>query len=195
MSIRLTLVVVGEVVPLHLGHVLGQPGVVEGVVHAVVEDVEGERAGDDPVGDPRWEENVCEAGERRLEGEEQQRWHDQPESVHGQVMVDPVEQEMEHESPVPVGQVVVDVEEEAVERVLEDSPDHVAEEEACEGLGERRGVRDGQGREREREQVRGGDGFVGELEDRQGEEERRDGSPDQRHDIPLGTRESLLGSQ
>lgn len=110
-------------------------------------------------------------------------------------MVDPVEQEMEHERPVPVGQVVVDVEEEAVERVLEDSPDHVAEEEACEGLGERRGVRDGQGRKREREQVRGGDGLVGELEDRQGEEERRDGSPDQRHDIPLGTRESLLGNQ
>lgn len=126
-----------KVVPLHLGHVLRQPGVVQGVVHAVVEDVEGERAGDDAVGDACREDEVCEVGERRLEQEEQRRRHDESQSVHREVVVDAVQEEVEHERPVSIGEVVVDVEEESVERVLEDGPDDVAREEAdhggCEG--------------------------------------------------------------
>ena len=75
------LVVVGEVVLLHLCHVLGELGVVERVVHAVVEDVERERARDEPVGDLGGEDGVGEVGEGELEDEEQHRRHDEAETV------------------------------------------------------------------------------------------------------------------
>ena len=49
-------------------------------------------------------------------------------------MVNPVQQEMERQEHGLVGEVVVDVEQEAVERVLEDGPYDVADEEARAGL-------------------------------------------------------------
>lgn len=75
-------------------------------------------------------------------------------------------QEMQQDEHGLIGEVVVEVEEEAVEGVLEDGPDEVAEEEACEGLGpgvERDG---GEGGEGER-------GVGGETREREGELEGR----------------------
>ena len=86
----LTLVVVSEVVSLHLRHVLRQPRVVQGVVHTVVEDVEGECAGNDTVRDSRREDEVGELGERCFEGKEKGGWHDKTQSVHREVVVDTV---------------------------------------------------------------------------------------------------------
>jgi hypothetical protein len=51
-------------------------------VHAVVQDVEGECARDDAVGDRFGEKKVGEISERRLESEEECGWHDESESVH-----------------------------------------------------------------------------------------------------------------
>ena len=46
-----------------------------------------------------------------------------------------MEEEMEHERPIGIGEVVVDVEKEAVKSVLEDRPDDVSKEEGSEGFG------------------------------------------------------------
>ena len=74
--------------------------------------------------------------ERCLESEEEGGWHDETETVHGEVVVDTVKEEVEHESPVGIRKEVVDVEEESVESVFENSPDQVAGQEADGPLGE-----------------------------------------------------------
>ena len=126
-----------QVVPLHLGHVLRQSSVVQRVVHAVVQDVERKRSADDTVGDGLGEQGMGESGERRFKDEEEQGRHDEAETVHRQVVMDAVQQEVKHDCPVGIRKVVIDVEEEAVEGVFEDGPDDVADEEAGHGLGER----------------------------------------------------------
>lgn len=103
---------------------------VKRVVHTVVEDVEGESARDDTIGDSFGEDEMSEVGEGCFEGKEQGRGHDQTKSVHGKVVVDTVQEEMEHKSPRRIGEVIVDVEEEAMKSVLEDGPNDVAGEEA-----------------------------------------------------------------
>jgi len=82
-SLKLTLVVVREMVPLHLGQILRQPRVVQGVMHAIVKDVEGERSRDDTIRDGRGEDNMREVGEGSLENEEEGRRHDESETIHG----------------------------------------------------------------------------------------------------------------
>lgn len=130
------------------------------IVHHIVEDVESECTRDDPIGNRFREDQVRQVGKWRFEDKEQRRRHDEPESVHREVMVDSVEEEMEHKGPVGIGEVVVDVEEEAVEGVFEDRPDDVAGEEGDEGFGECRLGGEGQGREGggKGEEVAGGDG-------------------------------------
>jgi hypothetical protein len=54
----LTLVVMGQMVLLHLCHVLRQLGVVQRIVHAVVKDVKGKGSCNDSVGDRLGEEQV-----------------------------------------------------------------------------------------------------------------------------------------
>lgn len=116
-------VVVFEVVLFHLPHVLWEFCVVEGVMHAVVDDVHGEGAADDAVGDGVWEQGMCELGKRVAEHEEEQRRHDESKPVHGQEVVDAVKEEVEREERGLVRKDVVDVEEEAVNRILEQRPD------------------------------------------------------------------------
>jgi hypothetical protein len=123
-------------VTLHLGHVLRQPGVVERIVHAVVEHVECERAGDDTVCDGFGEEEVRELGEGSLQTKEEGGRHDESQLIHGKVVVDAVEEEVKEHRPVLVRQIVVDVEEEAVEGVFEDGPDDVTGKEGSHGLAE-----------------------------------------------------------
>lgn len=48
-------------------------------------------------------------------------------------MVDAVEQEVQHEEERPIGQSLLDVEQETVQGVLEQGPDEVAEEETRHG--------------------------------------------------------------
>jgi hypothetical protein len=149
----------GEMVPLHFSHVLRQLSMVERVVHAVVKNVECEGAGNNTIGDIGREDDVRKLGEWRFEKEEQGRRHDETQSVHGEVMVDTVEKEMEHQRPVGVREQVVNVEEESVEGVLEDRPEYVSGEKACQCRSN-----GGQGRDGESgkagshcEQVGGGD--------------------------------------
>ena len=59
--------------------------------------------------------------------------------VHGHVMMNAVHQEMQREHGHVVREVIVEVEEEAVQGILQDSPDKVTEEEACRGLSNRGG--------------------------------------------------------
>lgn len=177
-----------QVIPLHLCHVLRQPRVVKRVVHAVVEHVEGERPADDPIGNSLGEDGVRELGEWRFEDEEQKRGHDESESVHGEVVVDPMKEEVKEHRPVGIGKVVVDVKEESVKGVFEDRPDDVAGEEAEESRGDSgwsRGGERSQAGWREGQKLASGDGRVGELQHRQRKEERGDRSPHRRHHIPL----------
>lgn len=156
---RLTLVVVSQVVLLHLSHVLRQPGVVKGIVHAVVEDVESVCARDDSVGDRLGEYEVGELCKGVGEGEEKNRRHDETKAmnrngafvsgkamnesgcrdglpVHRKVMVDTVQQEVQHQRPVGVRQQVIDVEQESMETVFQKCPNDVACEETGDELGE-----------------------------------------------------------
>lgn len=66
----------GQVVSLHIRHVLRQPRVVQGVVHTVVEHVKRECASDDTVGDGFGKDEMGQFGERRFEDEKECRWHD-----------------------------------------------------------------------------------------------------------------------
>lgn len=90
------------------------------VVHRVVPDVEEERAGNDGVRDERGEDGVGEFREGRLEGDEEGRGHDEAKAVHGDVVVDAVEEEVGGEGDAVVREVLVDVEKEAVHAVFED---------------------------------------------------------------------------
>lgn len=54
----------------------------EGVVHTVVKDVKGERAGDDTIGDGLGEDQVGELGKGSFEDEEQGRGHDETQAIH-----------------------------------------------------------------------------------------------------------------
>jgi hypothetical protein len=109
---------------------------VERIVHAVVEHVECERAGDDTVCDGFGEEEVRELGEGSLQTKEEGGRHDESQLIHGKVVVDAVEEEVKEHRPVLVRQIVVDVEEEAVEGVFEDGPDDVTGKEGSHGLAE-----------------------------------------------------------
>lgn len=53
---------------------------------------------------------MCEISEWRFESKEQGRRHDKSESIHGEVVVNTMKKEMEHESPRTVREIVVDVE-------------------------------------------------------------------------------------
>lgn len=70
------------------------------------------------------------------EDEEEQRGHDKTQSVHGEIVVNAVKEEVEREEHGLVGQDVVDVEEEAVNGVFQQSPDDNADGPADGGLGE-----------------------------------------------------------
>ena len=116
--------------------------------------------------------------ERRLQQRKQHRRHHQPKAVHRQVMVHAVHEEVQHERERVVRQVVVEVEEEAVEKVLEERPDDVANHEADAGLEERgRGQAGERGHREARVRREGGDG-ARELEDGAQAEVRGNGQPD-----------------
>lgn len=112
-------------------------------MHAVVENVEGEGSGNDTICNGLGEDEMSEFGEWRLEDEKESGRHDQSQSVHGQVMVDTVQEEVKHHGPVGIGEIVVDVEEETVQGVFQDGPNDIADEEASDGRGESRCCRDG----------------------------------------------------
>lgn len=79
-----------EVISLHLSHVLRQAGVMQRIVHAVVENVEGESAGNYTVRNCLGENEMSEISEWRFEHEEEGGRHDQTKSIHGQVVMDTV---------------------------------------------------------------------------------------------------------
>jgi hypothetical protein len=59
--------------------------------------------------------------------------------VHWEVMVDPVQQEVQDQCPIGIRQDVINVEQEPVESVFEERPDDVSCEEARDKFGERGG--------------------------------------------------------
>lgn len=64
--------------------------------------------------------------EGRLEREEEDRGHDKSETVHREVVVDTMHQEVKGKESGSVGEVEVNMEEEPVEGVFQESPDDVA---------------------------------------------------------------------
>ena len=79
-------------------------------MHAVVQDIERERARNDPIRNGSREDKMCEPCEGRLEREEEDGGHNKSEAVHREVVVDTVHQEVEGEEGGGVGEVEVDVE-------------------------------------------------------------------------------------
>ena len=160
-------------------------------MHAVVKDVESERARDDSIGNCGREDRMREPRKGRLEDEEKDRGHDKSETVHGEVMMDAVHQEVEGKERGRVGKVEVNMEEEPVEGIFQERPDNVAKEEASSRLRE--------GGQREGQEVCEGEagltpeGRKGprELEHGAKEEVRGDGAPEHRYDIPRRPGEDL----
>lgn len=181
-------------IPLHLRQVLRETGVVEGVVHAVVEDVEGECTSDDTIRDRLGEDGMRKTSKRRLQDEEEERRHDKTEAVHGKVVVHTVKKEVEHEGPVAVREVVVQVEEEAVKDVLQQRPDQVTREEAGNELDHRasRHSREEVQLERPLKDILGNDPRIRKLQERKVGDEGGNRGPDDRHDIPLRASEHLV---
>lgn len=111
-----------QVIDLHLLHVLGHSSVMESIMHAVVENVERVRTSNDTFGEWRREDGVGEFEEGAGEGSKEDRWHDESESVHGKVVVNAVEEEVEEEGELVVWEVVVDMEEEAMHEIFDECP-------------------------------------------------------------------------
>ena len=99
--------------------------VVEEVMRQVVADVaEDATAVDGRRGVPVVEEDgMGELPERCSEDEEECRWHDESETVHGEIVVDAVKEEVQRERHAIVREVVVKMEETAMEAILDDCPD------------------------------------------------------------------------
>lgn len=120
-----------QVVLLHLPHVGRQLGVVKRIVHTVIAHVHRKRSRDDAVGKGcRREDEVGQPREGEGEDEEEEWRHDEAKAVHGQVVVDSVQEEVQCEEWTSVGEELVDVEEEAMQSVLEKRPDEDAERKA-----------------------------------------------------------------
>ena len=124
------LTVVLEVVLLHHAQVRWELGVVKSVVHAIVNDVHCKRARYDAVGDSGGEDGVDEFSEGGLEDKEKQRWHDETQAVHGEVVVNSVHEEVQHQEYRSVWEEIVDVEQESVHAVFENRPDDNTQHEA-----------------------------------------------------------------
>ena len=104
------------------------------------------------------------------------RKRDKGTRTYGEIVVDTVEEKVEHEKEGGVREESVDMEQEAVERVLEDGPEDVPGEEAREG---------GSGGDSSAGSVRelAKEGFVDHAEG--------DGEPDEGDDPPRGEGEHL----
>lgn len=111
--------------------------------------------------------------------------------VHGQVVVDTMEQEVQHEEEWLVGQPVVDVEQKAMHPIFNQGPNQHSQGPACARLDERiEGEQSEVGHGEEGLNHEWGQGS-GELEDRTDEHVHGDGCPDKGDYIPRGTCEDL----
>lgn len=84
-------VMVCEVVCFLGAEVGWQVGMVHGIMHGIVDDVQREGTGDGGVGERGREEGIGEAGHGVAQGGEEGRGHDEPERVHGEIMVHAME--------------------------------------------------------------------------------------------------------
>lgn len=84
------------------------------------------------------EQGMGELPERGGQDDKQGRWHDEAVFIHREVVVDAVEEEVEGDADAVVREVVVNVEEAAVEAVLDEGPEAEAEKpvEGCRERGE-----------------------------------------------------------
>lgn len=115
-------VVVLQVVLFHLLEVPRKTGVVEQVVGNIVHDIAQGSSGKARARHVEWKNGKDETIEWVRQYHKQRGGKHQPVPVHGQVVMDAVEQEMEGESVGMVRQVVVQVEQEPVETVLDKRP-------------------------------------------------------------------------
>ena len=156
---------------------------------------EGEAAADDAIGNGDREQNIGETCEGKGEDKEEDRGHDEAQAVHWEVVVHAVREEVKHEECGLVWKESVNVEQESVEGVFEDSPNDVADKETKQRLCERgpRDVEEGVEGECGGSGIwEGGPGVgwcVGELKDGKEEEKGGDGEPEDGYDVPRRARE------
>lgn len=158
-----------QMVPLQFAPISRQVPMMQKVVRHVIAHVPEDTAAEDGLrGEEVVEEDrVREVPERRREGEEQRRRHDEPQPVHGQIVVDAVQEEVRCQRDSVVREVGVDVEEAPMQDVLHERPDAEAEDPVG-----------GEGGRRER--LARVPGPVGNAR-----------QPDARHDPPRGLAEGL----
>ena len=95
----------------------------------------GECSSDGTISHSSGEQDVCQLREGVRQDEEQQRGHDKPQTVHGQIMVNSVQEEVQRQRPRCIREVIVNMEQEPMESILQDSPHQVTKEETHHGLG------------------------------------------------------------
>lgn len=86
---------------------------------------------DDPVCHVHREDQVGQTCHWERQREKEHRWHNESESVHGQIVVNTMGKEMNKEESRSVREEPVDVEQEPMEAILEQRPHDVAYEERC----------------------------------------------------------------
>lgn len=82
----------------------------------------GKGSSDDSIGHGDRKEDVGELSEWRFQNEKQGGGHDEPQLVHGQVVMNPVQQKVEKDGNIVIRKVVVEVEEETVKHVFKNGP-------------------------------------------------------------------------
>lgn len=99
-----------------------QARVVQGVMRAVIKNIKSEGPRDQSIGNGSREEGVAKLCERIRENAEQDRGHDESQAIHRKIMMDPMEEEMQHKEERSVGEESIDVKEESMKGILQDSP-------------------------------------------------------------------------
>jgi len=130
------LIVVSKVIFFHRPHVCWKLRVVQGIVHAVIQNVECKGTRYNAVCHRRREDSMSQLCQRRLQYREQERRHDKPQAIHRHEMMNTMEQEMQHEEDRPIWEHFVDMEQETMHAIFQNGPDYVSREEAQNGLDE-----------------------------------------------------------
>jgi len=80
---------------------------------------------------------MCKLGERSLQHREESWGHDQSQSIHRHVMMNAMQQEVQSHEDRHVRQVIIDVEQEAMQGIFEEGPDDIPCNEAQQALEDR----------------------------------------------------------
>ena len=112
-----------KVVPLLFAHIFRQLRVVQRVVHRVVHDIHRVRARDDTIRNSRRKDGMGQQQHGKGKNGKENWWHYKAVAVHGQKVVDAVQQKVQQVEKLVSREHAVHVENETMEQVLQERPE------------------------------------------------------------------------